>query len=424
MKTAQVIDFESGEVKKAMVGVRAKTAANVGAGWWDRRKDVDGVSRSVRGGRRRILAGEGELACYHAMSRTVGGEIFFDEVEKEALKTLIWKLARFCRVKVLTYSVMGNHFHLLVEIPDKAKLVEEFAGPEGERRLLTHVRCLYSVAAVRSLETELQRMREQGRVDDAAAVIESVVARLGDLSRYMKEVKERFTRWYNKRHGRRGTLWMDRFKSVMVENGEALRMMAQYIDLNAVRAGLVDDPAEYRWCGWAEALGGSRRAKRGICRVMDCALDSWERGRTEARENYAGALEVILDGAKKKRHVRAVEVGDEAGSVVVSASCRLEADCTVVVGGDGAGSVAGSAAVGGKQMSMGSLLLKRVRYFTDGAVIGSKVFVERVFESNRGKFPEGRKHASRPWRDPGDFDKRAEFGMHTLKDLRVDVYQE
>jgi len=67
--------------------------------------------------------------------------------------------------------------------------------------------------------------------------VESIVARMGDLSRYVKEVKERFTRWYNKRHGRRGTLWMDRFKSVLVEDGEALRTMAQYIDLNPVRAG-------------------------------------------------------------------------------------------------------------------------------------------------------------------------------------------
>ncbi len=388
-----MIDFESGEVKKAMVGVRAKTAATVGAGWWDRRKDVDGVSRSVRGGRR-ILAGEGELACYHAMSRTVGGEIFFDEVEKEALKTLIWKLARFCRVRVLTYSVMGNHFHVLVELPDKDKLVEEFAGPEGERRLLTHVKCLYSAAAVRSLEAELARMREQGREEDAAAVVESLIARMGDLSRYMKEVKERFTRWYNKRHGRRGTLWMERFKSVMVENGETLRTMAQYIDLNAVRAGLVGDPAEYRWCGWAEALGGSRRAKRGICRVMDCSLDSWENGRVDARVNYAGALEAIL-------RVEELEAGAEGDQSVTTSATRDS-----------------------KRMTVGSLLLKRVRYFTDGAVIGSKAFVERVFEANRGKFPEGRKHASRPWRDPGDSEKRAEFGMHTLKDLRVDVYRE
>jgi len=322
-------------------------------------------------------------------------------------------------VKVLTYAVMGNHFHLLVEVPDKAKLVEEFAGPEGEQRLLTHVKCLYSPAAVRSLEAELARMREQGREEDAAAVVESVIARMGDLSRYMKEVKERFTRWYNKRHGRRGTLWMDRFKSVMVENGEALRAMAQYIDLNAVRAGLVDDPSDYRWCGWAEALGGSRRAKRGICRVMDCALDSWESGRSEARENYAGALAEILRGVK--RQAGSSEAGNELVGAVESARRRLEADCTervAAVGGD-----AGGGAGVRKRMSVGSLLLRRVRYFTDGAVIGSKTYVERVFESNRGNFPEGRRHASRSWRDPGDLEKRAEFGLHTLKDLRVDVYR-
>jgi len=448
MEKAQVIDFESGGVKKEMVGVRAKTAANVGAGWWDRRKDVDGVARSMRGGRRRILAGAGELMCYHAMSWTVGGEVFFDDLEKEALKTLIWKLARFCRVRVLTYAVMGNHFHVLVEVPDKAKLVEEFAGPDGEQRLLTHMKSLYSAAAVRSLEAELKRMRDQGRKEDAAAVVESVITRMGDLSRYMKEVKERFTRWFNKRHGRRGTLWMDRFKSVMVENGEALQAVAQYIDLNAVRAGLVADPSEYRWCGWTEALGESRRAKRGICRVMDCALDSWERGRTDARENYAGALEVILDGAKRMRQTKPVEAGggvdggrsgdaagtsrleadctvsDGADSVAASDMCRLEADCALIVEGDGDGCVVGFPAGGGKRMSVGSLMLKRVRYFTDGAVIGSKAFVERVYESNRGKFPEGRKHSSRPWRDPGNTQKRAEFGMHTLKDLRVDVYPE
>lgn len=89
MKLTQVIDFKSDEVKEATVGVQAKTAASVGAGWWDRCKDVNGVSRLVRGSLRRILAAESDWANYHVMSQTVGGDIFFDEVEKEALKTLI-----------------------------------------------------------------------------------------------------------------------------------------------------------------------------------------------------------------------------------------------------------------------------------------------------------------------------------------------
>ena len=425
MKSAQVIDFESSEVKEAMVGVRAKTAANVGAGWWDRRMDADGVSRSVRGSRRRVLAADNDWANYHVMSRTVGGEIFFDEVEKEALKTLIWKMARFCRVRVLTYAVMGNHFHVLVEVPDKSKLVEEFSGDEGEQRLLTHVKCLYSAAAVRSLEAELKRMRDQGRHEDAKAVVDSVVARMGDLSCYMKEVKERFTRWYNKRHGRCGTLWMDRFKSVLVEDGEALRTMAQYIDLNPVRAGLVNDPMEYRWCGWSEALAGSRRAKRGICRVMDCALDSWERGRTEARKHYAAALGEILRGeavvSSKVASGLEADGGKSDGTENVEKLVRQRA-----AGGQ---SVTTSATSGSstdardaKPRSVRGLLLHRVRYFTDGVVIGSQGFVEAVFKRNRGQFPEGRKYASRPWRDPGGGGKRAEFGLHSLRDLRVDVY--
>ncbi len=76
----------------------------------------------------------------------------------------------------------------------------------------------------------------------------------------MKELKERFSRCFNKHHERRGTLWMERFKSVLAGDGEALRTMALYIDLNPVRAGLVDGLKDCRWTGYGEATGGSKRA--------------------------------------------------------------------------------------------------------------------------------------------------------------------
>ena len=72
---------------------------------------------------------------------------------------------------------------------------------------------------------------------------------------------------------------MARFKSVLVEDGEALRTMALYVDLNPVRAGLVEDPKDYRWTGYGEASGGSKRARRGLCRVMEAPMDSWEEKR-------------------------------------------------------------------------------------------------------------------------------------------------
>lgn len=402
MKTPQATELEHEGAKDALLGVKAQTAASTGAGWWDRRIDVDGVSRGTKG-RKRLLAATGAPSYYHAMSRTVGGDIFFDEVEKEALKTLIWKLARFCKVRVLTYAVMGNHFHVLLEIPEKEKIIEEFSGTEGEERLLTHVACLYSKGAVASLRTELERMREQGRNADAQAVIDSIIARTANLSRFMKEVKERFTRWYNKRHGRKGTLWMDRFKSVIVGDGKALRTMAQYIDLNAVRAEIVNNPADYRWCGWAEALGGSRRAKRGICRVMEQAVDSWERGNTDTKENYAAALDRILVAGQIE--IRARSNSSDSASETVTENSQDT-----------------STSKPEQSAEVCSLLLRRVRYFTDGAVIGTKAFVETVFEANRQQFPEGRSYASQPIRSVSEPNKRGDSGLHSIRDLRKDIY--
>ncbi|MCC5789241.1 MAG: transposase, partial [Opitutales bacterium] len=68
--------------------------------------------------RKERLKIQGQRALYHVMSRTVNGEIFFSEEEKEVMRRMLFKVAGFCGVKVLTYCLMGNHFHVLVEVPD------------------------------------------------------------------------------------------------------------------------------------------------------------------------------------------------------------------------------------------------------------------------------------------------------------------
>ena len=84
---------------------------------------------------------------------------------------------------------------------------------------------------------------EDGGADRAiqACVIGST-DRLYDLSAFVGEIKQRFSQWYNLRSERKGPLWEDRFKSVLVQ-GEpgVLATVAAYIDLNAVRAGIVKD---------------------------------------------------------------------------------------------------------------------------------------------------------------------------------------
>jgi hypothetical protein len=84
-----------------------------------------------------------------------------------------------------------------------------------------------------------------------------------DLSEFMKTLLQRFARWHNTRTKRKGNLWEENFKSVVVEDGEAARTMAAYMDLNPVRAGIVKDPADYRWSSYGEAVGGGTRATAG-----------------------------------------------------------------------------------------------------------------------------------------------------------------
>ena len=111
-----------------------------------------------------------------------------------------------------------------------------------------------------------------------------------DVSGFMKSLKGRFTQWYNRRHGRKGTLWEERFKRVLVEgSGTTLAAMAAYIDLNPVRAGLVADPKDYRWCGYGEALGGAGRAVEGLRTVMQ-GVKGTAVSREEALRGYRGVV--------------------------------------------------------------------------------------------------------------------------------------
>jgi hypothetical protein len=96
--------------------------------------------------------------------------------------------------------------------------------------------------------------------------------RMHDLGQFMKGLLQRFSQWFNGQHHRTGTLWEQRFKSVIVESGTAARTIAAYIDLNPVRAGMVSDPADYRWSSYGEAVGGGakgngKKAREGIVRA-------------------------------------------------------------------------------------------------------------------------------------------------------------
>ena len=270
------------------------------------------------------------------MSRTVNGAHLFKTREKEVLRKMIHQVADFSGVKILTYCLMNNHFHVLVKIPFTSKI--------SDRELMRRYRILYpkptpyQTATAKLMEETLKKNKE-----DAVLIREKLLARMGDISAFMKTLKQRFSTWFNKTHERYGPLWSDRFKSVLVEGkGNALQTMAAYIDLNPVRANLVKDPKDYRFCGYAEAVAGNHSAIQSL-KFVSAGL--YKISKTEALQSYrqmlfgkGGAPAIGKSAIDRERAVRVLET--ETGLLPAS-----------------------------------TLLRCRVRYFTEGAVLGSAEFV-------------------------------------------------
>ena len=308
---------------------------------------------------RRPVPLSGEASSYHVMSRTVDGLTHFTDDEKEAFRMLVWRMAKFSGIEVLTYCVMGNHFHLLARVPPKEKFIQRFAGAEGEERLFKHLRLLYSNAYVTRLRAEIDELRQHGRERDVEKVLSRFTRRFCDLSLYVKELKERYSRWYNKKHSRRGTLWMARYKSVLVEPGGAMAMVAAYIDLNPIRAGLVKNPEDYRWCGYTEALAGSKRLRRGLCRAIGWPIDHWElsnAGRMSGAEVYREKL--FEAGMDNERRTQTRHKSRKRRGIALEKTRKVIEE-------------------GGK-LTTGELLSHRVRWLSEGVALGSEEFVGRA----------------------------------------------
>ena len=79
------------------------------------------------------------------------------------------------------------------------------------------------------------------------------------IPRSIKLVAGRTGQEYNQRKGRRGAFWEDRYHATAVEGGDHLFRCLVYIDMNMVRAGVVDHPSQWPFCGYNEI--GEPRSK-------------------------------------------------------------------------------------------------------------------------------------------------------------------
>lgn len=75
------------------------------------------------------------------------------------------------------------------------------------------------------------------------------------LSHMMQALGRRYVRLFNDSQGRTGTLWEGRYKSTVIQSERYLLACMVYLDLNPVRAGMVDAPAHYAWSSHAHYVG-------------------------------------------------------------------------------------------------------------------------------------------------------------------------
>ena len=161
----------------------------------------------------------------------------------------------------------------------------------------------------------------------------------------MRQIHQKFTFYINRVHNRRGTLWADRFKSTILERENAFWNCVKYIELNAVRASLVDDPADYRFCTWGYCGSGRHifgdHFVRHIRKSLGEMAKEWTNDEVEAEFRGEIARTISYEaGITKNLH----EIKEKAK----------------------------------KKETMPLRFLRRTRHRTDGLIIGNKAFVQEA----------------------------------------------
>jgi REP element-mobilizing transposase RayT len=275
-----------------------------------------------------------QASATHLISRTNNGEWFFDQRSKTKLLHLIRLAAEFCGLDLLTYALMANHPHAEVlnphwkKDPDDAELLRRYRvlNPGGPTKYRSKNLDVIAAHLAANTEFGIDWRRRQ-------------IAQMGDISQFMKIVKQRFTVWFNRTYKRTGTIWGGRFKSLLVHgNSGALLAMAAYIDLNPVRAGIVSDPKDYLFSGYGQAVSGNLAARNGIIQLT--GAPNWDIAQAE----YRKLLYAVAVKPRAKGRVLAIEEFDrvvsEKGKVPLAQALRL-----------------------------------RIRSLTDGVVFGTKEFI-------------------------------------------------
>lgn len=321
------------------------------------------------------------------------------EEEKDRFVSMMRDYAQFCGVRIASYCIMTNHFHMLVSVPKPPE------GLTGHEWLLERLEGLTGKSsAANTAHQKICKYLKAGARDLVQNLVDRYKALMWDISQFMKLLKQRFTTFFNEMHGVSGTLWESRFHSTLIDGtGNALAAVAAYIELNPVRAGMVKDPAEYKWSSYAQACRGDKVAVEGIRAVMAGAqhVNAEVMQSEEAMRAYR---ELLLGKSAMDSRASACEFSACLAKVPPASGEPVRADVndpfttcltpSVPLGPTKAEIL--EKVLGNHQVSLAEFIQIRVRYFTGGAVLGSKEFVEEMVQEIRARFGSTRIEGGTP----------------------------
>lgn len=302
---------------------------------------------------RRVLAPG--VGYYHVTSRISGQRFLLNPEEKDILTGLLFRVAEFSGVPVLTFTMLDNHFHIIVKVP-RAREVDDL-------ELVRRMYVLYGDTKTDRILHNWERWEENGfqfKVDAAKAALRR---RMHDLSQFVKTFKETFSMSYNARHAHSGTIWGSRFKSQLIaQDYKALMSTSAYVELNSVRAGIVKTADTYRWSGYGMAKRGHATARDGIRLLVAMAY------RKEALdfETAIGAYEAVMDGVIPSADQLEREESRELIALRPQTFKRRDVEARLEKGG---------------KLSFYEMLRCKVRHFSHGLAIGPAAFVQDLVHS-------------------------------------------
>jgi len=278
-----------------------------------------------RGARLRV---DHSSSIMHLMNRISGqpGELPFDDVEKEKFFKLAERLSVFYTIEIISLVVMGNHWHAIVrtfpELPTKEDAARRFAALYGEKRA-----------------------QPDWRRDE---IYVPIAERMRDVSCFVKDLQGQFTAWFNKTRPkkRRGSLWAGRFKSILLDDETAVLRCMKYVEMNPVRAGIVADPSDYRFSTFGRlCLAGKTFFKGNMINTLRHKMNFPEEYSDQQILHEFGACLARMAAAERQLDE------DEIETAVAEALRGPTFDLVVT---------------------------RRIRFWTDGAIIGSKTFIREL----------------------------------------------